>query len=107
MDATTTFDSKLESFRKYHLLEKHRIESFKDWPFSEKSACSITKASEPRTFLLAFKQFAHILCYLLCRWQRQDSTGPELNEKTIRPLVLFAARPSMAGSLRMIPGRST
>lgn len=52
MDATTTFDSKLESFRKYHLLEKHRIESFKDWPFSEKSACSITKASKSRTFLI-------------------------------------------------------
>lgn len=48
MDSTPTFDAKLESFRKYHLLEKHRIESFKSWPFTEKSACSITKASGSR-----------------------------------------------------------
>lgn len=35
---------KLEVFRKLNLLEQHRVESFKDWPFPETSPCSISKA---------------------------------------------------------------
>ncbi|KAH8404919.1 hypothetical protein KR222_010426 [Zaprionus bogoriensis] len=38
MDTTAVFDTKLDAFRKFNLLEKHRVDSFKDWPFSEKSA---------------------------------------------------------------------
>lgn len=47
MDPTTLMDeTKLDTFRELNLLEKHRVESFKDWPFSAKSTCSIGKASE-------------------------------------------------------------
>ncbi|KAH8243163.1 hypothetical protein KR032_005059 [Drosophila birchii] len=35
---------KLEVFRELNLLEQHRVESFKDWPFPESSPCSISKA---------------------------------------------------------------
>ncbi|XP_023173829.1 baculoviral IAP repeat-containing protein 5 [Drosophila hydei] len=47
MDLTSTMDdAKLERFRELNLLEKHRVESFKDWPFSSKSTCSISKMAE-------------------------------------------------------------
>ncbi|XP_017844786.1 baculoviral IAP repeat-containing protein 5 [Drosophila busckii] len=39
-------ENKLESFREFHVLEKHRMESYKDWPFPADSACSINKMAE-------------------------------------------------------------
>jgi len=35
---------KLEVFRKLNLLEQHRVESFKSWPFPDTALCSISKA---------------------------------------------------------------
>ncbi|KAM7361057.1 baculoviral IAP repeat containing deterin [Cochliomyia hominivorax] len=37
---------KFDMFDEVYLLEKHRIESFKKWPYDEKSSCSITKMAE-------------------------------------------------------------
>ncbi|XP_068156282.1 baculoviral IAP repeat-containing protein 5 [Drosophila tropicalis] len=36
----------LDAFRPHNLLEKHRLETFKDWPFPASSSCSIAKMAE-------------------------------------------------------------
>ncbi|KAH8360102.1 hypothetical protein KR093_010808 [Drosophila rubida] len=45
MHTTSTHDTRLDAFNKLNLLEKSRVESFKDWPFPDSSTCSIAKAS--------------------------------------------------------------
>lgn len=41
---------KLEVFRKLNLLEQHRVESYKSWPFPETASCSISKVSKSLRF---------------------------------------------------------
>ncbi|KAH8264476.1 hypothetical protein KR038_008936 [Drosophila bunnanda] len=43
---------KLEVFRQLNLLEQHRVESFKDWPFPETSPCSISKSRVLMLFIV-------------------------------------------------------
>ncbi|XP_037945043.1 baculoviral IAP repeat-containing protein 5-like [Teleopsis dalmanni] len=35
-----------EKCRNFHLLEKHRMDSFKQWPFDEEAPCSVSKMAE-------------------------------------------------------------
>lgn len=42
-------ESLMERFNKFkesYLMEKHRIESYKDWPYDESLSCSVTKMAE-------------------------------------------------------------
>ncbi|KAH8271370.1 hypothetical protein KR018_007676 [Drosophila ironensis] len=42
--AAAVNSDKLEVFRNLHLVERHRVDSFKSWPFPEQSSCSMAEA---------------------------------------------------------------
>lgn len=99
---------KLEVFRKLNLLEQHRVESYKSWPFPETASCSISKVSKSLRSLEYPNDNLYLHLYSMHhRWPRRDSIGRAPSGKTTPPLVLCAERPWMAGSPKMIRGRST
>uniref|UniRef100_A0A1A9WNN5 Uncharacterized protein n=1 Tax=Glossina brevipalpis TaxID=37001 RepID=A0A1A9WNN5_9MUSC len=42
--------TKFDKFKSVYLMEKHRIDSYKNWPFDESSPCSIEKMAEAGFF---------------------------------------------------------
>ncbi|EDV91550.1 GH13432 [Drosophila grimshawi] len=74
--------AKLDEFRGLHLLEKHRIESFKDWPFSAKSACSIGKMAEAGFYWTGTKRENDTATCFVCGktldgWESEDDPWKE------------------------------
>ncbi|KAH8383332.1 hypothetical protein KR009_008020 [Drosophila setifemur] len=82
-DVTAVIDAgKLEVFRKLHLLEQHRIESFKDWPFPENNSCSISKMAEAGFYWTGTKRENDTATCFVCGktldgWESDDDPWKE------------------------------
>ncbi|KAH8374843.1 hypothetical protein KR200_007296 [Drosophila serrata] len=73
---------KLEVFRKLNLLEQHRVESFKDWPFPETSPCSISKMAEAGFYWTGTKRENDTATCFVCGktldgWESDDEPWKE------------------------------
>ncbi|XP_017119253.1 baculoviral IAP repeat-containing protein 5 [Drosophila elegans] len=73
---------KLEVFRKLNLLEQHRVESFKDWPFPETSSCSISKMAEAGFYWTGTKRENDTATCFVCGktldgWESEDDPWKE------------------------------
>ncbi|EDW67908.1 baculoviral IAP repeat-containing protein 5 isoform X1 [Drosophila virilis] len=83
MDPTILMDeTKLDTFRELNLLEKHRVESFKDWPFSAKSTCSIGKMAEAGFYWTGTKRENDTATCFVCAktldgWESEDDPWKE------------------------------
>ncbi|SPP88156.1 baculoviral IAP repeat-containing protein 5 [Drosophila guanche] len=82
-DATGAMDAgKLEMFRQLNLLEQHRVESFKDWPFPEQSSCSISKMAEAGFYWTGTKRENDTATCFVCSktldgWESEDDPWKE------------------------------
>ncbi|KAH8340637.1 hypothetical protein KR059_003169 [Drosophila kikkawai] len=73
---------KLEVFRELNILEKHRVESFKDWPFPETSTCSISKMAEAGFYWTGTKRENDTATCFVCGktldgWESEDEPWKE------------------------------
>lgn len=50
-NATITTIASADQLKKFHFWEKDRLESFKHWPFDNKSPCNVSKVSQFDHFL--------------------------------------------------------
>ncbi|BFF90470.1 baculoviral IAP repeat-containing protein 5 [Drosophila madeirensis] len=82
-DASEAMDAgKLEMFRQLNLLEQHRVESFKDWPFPEQSSCSISKMAEAGFYWTGTKRENDTATCFVCSktldgWESEDDPWKE------------------------------
>lgn len=81
-DIVERLDSnKWESFRNLNLLEQHRIDSFKDWPFSEESTCSISKARTDFNHLFLINNYNNQIdgrSWILLDWHKEGERHSDL-----------------------------
>ncbi|XP_017102250.2 baculoviral IAP repeat-containing protein 5 [Drosophila bipectinata] len=75
-------NNKLEAFRNLNLLEQHRIDSFKDWPFPEQSTCSISKMAEAGFYWTGTKRENDTATCFVCGktldgWESEDDPWSE------------------------------
>ncbi|KAH8307773.1 hypothetical protein KR044_013354 [Drosophila immigrans] len=82
MHTTSTLDTKLEAFNKLNLLEKSRVESFKDWPFPASSTCSISKMAEAGFYWTGTKRENDTATCFVCGktldgWESDDDPWKE------------------------------
>lgn len=73
---------KLEVFRKLNLLEQHRVESYKSWPFPETASCSISKMAEAGFYWTGTKRENDTATCFVCGktldgWEPQDDPWKE------------------------------
>ncbi|XP_017084734.1 baculoviral IAP repeat-containing protein 5 [Drosophila eugracilis] len=84
---------KLELFRKLNLLEQHRVESFKSWPFPDTASCSIAKMAEAGFYWTGNKRENDTATCFVCGktldgWEAKDD--PWWEHQTHAPQCEFA-----------------
>ncbi|XP_016983246.1 baculoviral IAP repeat-containing protein 5 [Drosophila rhopaloa] len=80
--AASLSGEKLEVFRKLNLLEQHRVESFKDWPFPATASCSISKMAEAGFYWTGTKRENDTATCFVCGktldgWESEDDPWKE------------------------------
>ncbi|KAI8130772.1 Single-strand selective monofunctional uracil-DNA glycosylase [Lucilia cuprina] len=76
--------AKFNNFQEVFLMEKHRIDSFKTWPYDENSSCSITKMAEAGFYWTGNKNNEEddaATCFVCCKqlhgWDPTDDPWKE------------------------------
>ncbi|XP_030370595.1 baculoviral IAP repeat-containing protein 5 [Scaptodrosophila lebanonensis] len=83
MDTTIEdLEQKMESFREFHMLEKHRVQSFEHWPFPAESSCSIAKMAEAGFYWTGTKRENDTATCFVCGktldgWESEDEPWKE------------------------------
>ncbi|XP_034114595.1 baculoviral IAP repeat-containing protein 5 [Drosophila nasuta] len=82
MHTTSTHDPRLDAFSKLNLLEKSRVDSFKDWPFPSNSTCSIAKMAEAGFYWTGTKRENDTATCFVCGktldgWESDDDPWKE------------------------------
>uniref|UniRef100_A0A336L8F1 CSON001848 protein n=1 Tax=Culicoides sonorensis TaxID=179676 RepID=A0A336L8F1_CULSO len=91
-----------EQLKKFYFTEKDRLDSFKHWPFDDKSPCNIAKMAEAGFFWCGNEREIDSAACFLCNkhldgWEEEDD--PWLEHSKHAPQCLFAKTGKPEGEL--------